>query len=74
MTPPIDPAAIALRVRSLVELHGTVKHVAEHCGVPLPTMETVLRGMNLPGAMTIACLCKGLGVSADWLLFGEVRA
>lgn len=73
MTPPIDPQAVYLRIRALVELHGTVPNVAQACGLKQPTLETYLRGHSLPGALALACLCRGLGVSADFLLFGETR-
>ena len=74
MTPPVDPNAIALRIKALVDLCGTVPHTAKTCGLAQPTLEAVIAGKTLPSAMTIACLCKGLDVSADWLLFGEVPA
>lgn len=70
--PPIDPAAVCLRIRTLVEFNGTVAEVAETCGIKLPTLETVIYGKGLPGAMTLACLSRGLQVSTDWLLFGAV--
>jgi transcriptional regulator with XRE-family HTH domain len=70
-TPPIDPQAVHLRIRSLVEMNGTVAAVAQACKMKQPTLETYMRGHSLPGALAIACLCKGLGVSADWILFGE---
>lgn len=74
MTPPIDPAAIPLRIRALIDLNGSIKHVAQICGINVPTLDAVLTGKNLPSLMTVICLCKGLGVSADWVLFGEVPA
>ena len=69
--PPFDPAAVCLRIRSLVEFNGTVVEVANTCGIKVPTLETVIYGKGLPGAMTLACLSRGLQVSVDWLLFGE---
>lgn len=72
MTPPIDPAAINLRIRALVDLHGSIPAVAKLSGIAQSTLEPVLAGKVLPSLMTLVCLCKGLSVSADWLLFGAV--
>lgn len=70
---PIDAQAVFLRIRSLVEMHGGQAAVAQIAGLPLPTMETYMRGKNLPGTMALAQLSRALQVSADFLLFGEVR-
>lgn len=69
--PPIDPAVIHLRIKTLVEFNGTIPWVAGVCGIQKNTLESVLSGKNLPSAMTLACLSRGLSVSVDWLLFGE---
>ena len=69
--PPIDPDAVLLRIRSIVDLHGSIPQAAELCGLKTPTLETYMRKQSLPGSLALACICKGLGVSADWVLFGE---
>lgn len=73
MTPPIDPAAVQLRIRSLVALHGSSQEVVRMCGIGKNTLDAILLGKCLPNSMTLAHLCKGLKVSADWILFGEVQ-
>lgn len=71
-TPPIDPQAVILRIRMVVQDHGSVREVAERCGMPQATLEVCVKGQSLPGTLAIASLCHGLSISADWLLFGEV--
>lgn len=73
MTPPVDPAAIALRLKSLIDLHGGPTEVARKCGLNASTVDSYFRGSSLPGALATACLCDALETSADWLLFGGVR-
>lgn len=73
MTPPFDPHAVILRLRTAVEIEGTVTEVAAKCGLKLPTLESLMRGNSLPNSTTLACLCHGLDISADWVLFGKVR-
>lgn len=73
MTPPVDPAQIVLRLKSAVELHGGVTKVARASGMNASTLDTYVRGATLPGALAITCLCRALEISADWLLFGELR-
>ena len=70
---PIDPQAVYLRIRSLVELHGGVPAVSELAGMPKPTLETYMQGKNLPGAMALAQLSRAFEVSTDFLLFGKGR-
>ncbi|MGV8987620.1 MAG: helix-turn-helix domain-containing protein [Cypionkella sp.] len=74
MTPPVDPAAIVLRLKSAVEMNGGPTAVAKAAGINTSTLDSYVRGTSLPGALAITCLCRALDVSADWLLFGEVRA
>lgn len=74
MTPPFDPHAVILRLRTVVEMQGSVPEVAKKCGLKLPTLEGLMRGDGLPNSTTLAHLCHGLEISADWLLFGQVRA
>jgi transcriptional regulator with XRE-family HTH domain len=73
MTPPFDPQAVVLRIRTVVEMHGSIPQVVASCGLKQPTLEHILSGKSLPNAASLACLCRGLDVSADWILFGEVR-
>ena len=70
---PIDPQAVYLRIRSLIEMHGGVSTVSETAGMPKPTLETYMQGKNLPGAMALAQLSRAMNISVDFLLFGEVR-
>lgn len=73
MTPKFDPAAVILRIKVAVERVGTVPEAARACDLKQPTLEGILRGSSLPNSTTLVALCTGLEVSADWLLFGEVR-
>ena len=73
MTPKFDPAAVILRIKTAVERVGTVPEAADACDLRRPTLEGILRGSSLPNSTTLAALCHGLDVSADWLLFGELR-
>lgn len=70
---PIDPQAVYLRIRSLVDMHGGPAAVAREAGMPLSTLETYVGGKNLPGAMALAQLSRAFAVSTDFLLFGEGR-
>lgn len=72
-TPPIDPAAVVLRIRTLVDEAGPVAEVARQCGIKLPTLEGILYGKALPGSVTLAQLARGLDVDAHWILFGKVH-
>lgn len=74
MTPPIDPQAVTLRIRELVAMRGGVTEAARLSGVFKPTLEPILAGKNMPGAMTLAQLSVGLKVSIDWILFGKSSA
>jgi DNA-binding phage protein len=73
MTPPVDPHAIALRLKSLIDLHGGPTDVARKAGLNTSTVDSYYRATSLPGALAIACLCDALEISADWLLFGGIR-
>jgi hypothetical protein len=73
MTPPVDPAAIVLRLRSIIDLAGGVTVVSRQSGLNGNTLDGYYRGASLPGALAIGCLCRALEISADWLLFGEVQ-
>lgn len=71
--PPIDPAAVNLRIRSIVAEFDTIAAAAKACDMLPAALEGYVSGRNLPGSMALARLCVGLGISADWLLFGLVR-
>lgn len=73
MTPSLDPAAVALRIRALCELHGSQAEVVRLCGIDPKTLTNAINMTSLPGAMTLGAISKGLGVSVDWILFGEER-
>ena len=73
MTPPLDPHAVLIRPQGLIDLHGSATEMALKCGLSKNTVSEPMRGRALPNAMTPAHLCKGLDVSADWLLFGAVQ-
>ena len=64
----------SLRLQCAAADLGTLAQVAAACGLPKPTLESYLYQGAAPRAGQIALLCKGLGVSADWLLFGEGQA
>ncbi|MFC2967056.1 helix-turn-helix domain-containing protein [Acidimangrovimonas pyrenivorans] len=49
----------------------TVADVAAAAGVSKSAMEKYLAGPSSPRAIAIASLCTSLGVSVEWLLFGE---
>jgi predicted permease len=68
----VDPAAVTVRIKSMVELHGSIPSAARLCGIPQPTLETYLRQGSMPGAVALGQICAGFGVSADWVLFGRV--
>lgn len=74
MTPPFDPHAVILRLRTVVEMQGSVPEVAKKCGLKQPTLDGLMRGDGLPNSTTLAHLCHGMDISADWLLFGKVRS
>ena len=73
MTPKFDPHAVILRIKVAAERVGTIPEAAKACDLKEPTLAGILRGQSLPNTTTMVALCSGLGVSADWLLFGEVR-
>lgn len=68
-----DPEGVVLRLREMIELHGGTAAAATATGVPVKRLNHYTQGEALPGLLTIACICRGLGVSADWLLFGETE-
>lgn len=73
MTPPVDPQAIILRLKSIIDLKGGPTEAARKAGLNASTMDSYYRGNSLPGALALACICDALEISADWLLFGGLR-
>lgn len=71
----LDAAAFAHRLRDARLRSGfTVEQTAAVCGMPVATLEAFLYRQNLPSAASLYKLMIGLGVSADWLLFGDGAA
>ncbi len=70
---PIDAHAVFMRIRSLVELQGGPAAAVRDTGLKLSTLNSYLEGKALPGAMSLAQMSRGFGVTADFLLFGEGR-
>lgn len=68
----LDTVAFARRLSDARIASGrTIQDTAAVCGIPLPTLEAYLYRQHLPSASVLFKLARGLGVSADWLLFGE---
>lgn len=53
----------AMRMRGLDQ-----RAAAEACGITEAAMSRFVNGIRKPRADTVRKLCRGLGVSADWLL------
>lgn len=68
----LDRDQVRNRIRATVNNAGGPAAVAREIGVSLPTLEACLYRDNLPNAETLARLAA-LGVSVDWLLFGDAR-
>ncbi|MCU0912419.1 MAG: helix-turn-helix domain-containing protein [Rhodobacteraceae bacterium] len=65
---------VSARLRALREENGwTVADMAERTGIPKRTLEKYMlrTGGSLPGLDALVSLSRGLGVSLDWLVFGE---
>jgi transcriptional regulator with XRE-family HTH domain len=73
-TPVIDPGAVTLRIRTIVENEGTTSVVAKKCGIKPDTLFSIINGKAMPNATTLAHLSQGLEVDAHWILFGKVFA
>ena len=70
-----DVAAFQRRLKIVVKLKDANKEtLANKCGLPKPTFESYIYGSNLPSITGLAGLCVGLGVSADYLMFGKLAA
>lgn len=69
------PKIMARRIRVQMERHNmTVPKAALACNLSQATFETYLYGKNLPAAVALASLARGLRCSSDWLLGGEAFA
>ncbi len=69
----VTPDRVAARIRIQVERLGlTVPKAASASNLSQASFETYLYGKNLPGAVALAGLARGLHCSADWLLSGEL--
>jgi transcriptional regulator with XRE-family HTH domain len=67
-----DKACVARRIRTMMEVRALgLSEAAKACEMPVPTLESYLKGANMPGGEGVAKLAQGLRVSADWLLSGE---
>lgn len=65
---------VSYRLRALRDDNGlTVADMAERTGIPKRTLDKYMLRSNpsLPGFDALISLSKGLGVSLDWLVFGE---
>ena len=70
---PCNPEGVTLRLREIITLHGGPAVVSPLVAIPAKSLSHYMLGQNLPGALSLACICRGLNISADWLLFGEVQ-
>lgn len=69
--------SVSDRLRGLRDRNGwTVADMAERTGIPKRTLDKYMlrQGASLPGFEALLALCKGLGVSLDWLVFGAEGA
>lgn len=68
----LNSDAISARLQQKRMERGlTVDQAAARCDMPVTTLELYLYRRSLPGANALAKLARGLGVSVDWLLFGD---
>ena len=66
--------ALASRLITAMGMRGyDQKTAARACGVTEAAMSRIVNGKRKPRADTVRRLCRGLGVSADWLLGIEGR-
>lgn len=70
----MQDSSIAHQIRTLRARHGwTTQDMAEKTGLPKRTLDSYMRRENppLPGLEALRKMAVGLGVSLDWLVFGE---
>lgn len=73
MTKSDDRAAIHSRLRQAIETAGGIQCVADGVGTTYQAIHWWWSGRTVPGALTLARFCRAFQVSADWILFGELR-
>jgi transcriptional regulator with XRE-family HTH domain len=70
---PLEELDLSFILRTIMATRGlTVQNMADLAGVSKSAMEKYLAGPSSPRAVAIASLSKGLGLSADTLLFGVI--
>lgn len=66
---------LSFTLRTIMAARGlSVAEMADMAGVSKSAMEKYLKGPSSPRAIAIASLAKGLGMSADTIMFGELDA
>lgn len=72
MCVPVDLKAMGARLREAREAKRmTQAEVARAIGVETPSYWRYESGGQQPGGESVALLCKTLGVTAEWIMFGE---
>jgi len=61
------------RLRAAVTRFGTQQKLSESTGIPLPTLQKILRGKTDPSFARVAALCQALGLGLDELYHGIGR-
>lgn len=70
---PLEELDLSFVLRTVMAARGlNVQNMADMAGVSKSAMEKYLAGPSSPRAVAIASLAKGLGISADSLMFGEI--
>lgn len=68
----IDYVSIGSRIKCLRKLQKmTQERFAEKCGIDTSTIQKIESGDRSMKIDTLVPICKQLGVSADYILFGE---
>jgi hypothetical protein len=68
----LDRQQVRNRICATVTNAGGPAAASRSTGIPLQTLEACIYRDSLPNAETLARLAT-LGVSVDWLLFGDAR-
>lgn len=72
MCVPVDLKAMGARLREAREAKGmTQAELARAIGVETPSYWRYESGGQQPGGESLAALCRTLGVTAEWVMFGE---
>lgn len=70
---PLEELDLSFMLRSVMAVRGlTVQNMADMAGVSKSAMEKYLAGPSSPRAVAVASLARGLGISADTLMFGQI--